>query len=104
LGASGLYTGSGVTGVLGGNSATGANADNVVIFNPANGSPTTYYFRTNINATTTVACPIGQCGWRSTGSTSADQSGVGLPLAGGFFILRRPLTNFTWTVAQPFVQ
>jgi uncharacterized protein (TIGR02597 family) len=99
LGASGLFTGNSVTGLLGGNSP--GIADNVIIPNGTGGF-NNYYFRTNVPTVGTAFCPGGSCGWRDSGSAITDRSGIGFPLGGSFFVLRRPATNFNWIVGQPF--
>jgi hypothetical protein len=98
LGACGLYTGNPITGVKGGSSVSAA--DNILVPTGLGGF-TTYYFRTN-DPTLSAACPGGGCGWRDSTAPATDRSGVGFPLGGSYFLLRRPATNFNWTVGQPF--
>jgi len=83
----GLYTGNSNTGLVGGSSPTAA--DLVTIYNPATGSSTNYYFRTN-------AVPPA---W-FTGATPSDN--VTIPAGSAVLIqrkARRP--SFTWYIPQP---
>jgi hypothetical protein len=72
---------------------TSASADQLLIFNPATQSYTTYYFKTSGG---------GGTGWRSTASSSVDQSGTVLAVGQSFLVNRKAATNFVWTAAQPF--
>lgn len=92
LGASGLYTGSATTGLLGGASA--AVADNVLIFNAATNTYTTYYYKST--------GAVGGTGWRTSASNSVDVSTVALPSTSAILIQRRgaTATDFTWEIPQ----
>jgi uncharacterized protein (TIGR02597 family) len=92
LGNSGLYTGNSTTGLAGG---TGSTADQLLTFNPATQLYTTYYFKTS---------GVGGTGWRSTASTSFDQTNAALVVGQSFIVNRKAAgtTAFTWTAAQPF--
>jgi hypothetical protein len=87
LGTCGLFE----SGIGGGTSTT---ADQVQIYNSANGQYSTYYYKTS---------GVGGTGWRSTLSTSADASGTPIPFGLSIIIQRlggRPA--FQWVAPQPF--
>lgn len=85
LAASGLFTGSPSTGVVGSNTAT--NADTLAILNPATGLFTTYFYST-VNSR-----------WQNGGT---DASAVVIPEGAGVLITRKlGRVGFMWVVPQP---
>ena len=91
LGSSGLYTGNSQTGLAGGTATT---ADQVLLFDPATGAYSIYYFKTS---------GLGGTGWRSAASNRVDASNTILPTAGAMFIKRlENRASFLWTVPQPY--
>jgi hypothetical protein len=95
LGASGLYTGSIVTGLGGGSAST---ADQLQLWIPGSQAyGVTYYYKT-----TGV---VGGTGWRSTASLSADASTNTIPLGSSVAVVRQPnRPTFNWVAPQPFTQ
>lgn len=92
LGASGLYTGSAATGLLGGTAST---ADQLQIWVPSNQAYTiTYYFKTS---------GLGGTGWRSTANSSLDTATNTIPLGASAYVVRKPGNpTFNWVAPQPF--
>jgi uncharacterized protein (TIGR02597 family) len=81
----GLYTGDSTTGLAGGSSVTAA--DNVIIFDPATGNPTTYFYNTTASQ------------WR-TGLTPSNS--VTIPEGAAVRIVRKNgRAPFTWYIPQP---
>jgi len=94
LGSSGLYTGNNTTGLNGGTS--GSLADDVILWNPATQTTTTYYYKNGGLS--------GGTGWRSSTSASIDASTNQIPLGAVAQIQRKVKGQFNWTMTQPFVQ
>jgi hypothetical protein len=91
LGSSGLYTGNSHTGLAGGTATT---ADQVLLFDPATGAYSLYYFKTS---------GLGGTGWRSAANTRVDASNTVLPTTGTIFIKRlENRASFLWTMPQPY--
>jgi uncharacterized protein (TIGR02597 family) len=91
LGSSGLYTGNSQTGLAGGTATT---ADQVLLFDPATGAYSLYYFKTS---------GMGGTGWRSAANTRVDASNTVLPTTGAIFIKRlENRASFLWTMPQPY--
>jgi uncharacterized protein (TIGR02597 family) len=89
---SGLFTGSTATGLQGGTSAN--NSDQVQIWDPSAQNYTVYFFKTSSS--------LGGSGWRSSGNSTTDKSGVTYPLGGSATILRVNANGFNWVMPQPF--
>jgi uncharacterized protein (TIGR02597 family) len=92
LSVTGLYTGSDSTGLHGG--STSSSADNVLIWNPATQTPTTYWYKN--------AGAIGGTGWRAGAATSVDASTNQIPLTGVAKVLRRVSGDFEWTIPAQY--
>jgi hypothetical protein len=84
LGGSALYTGSSTTGLAGGTATT---ADLVLIYNATTKAYTTYYYKTS---------GLGGTGWRSTASTSVDESATLLPSNSAILVQRKAAGDFIW--------
>lgn len=87
LTSSGLYTGDTTTGVKPG--AQG-EADEILIYNPANRGYRTYYYRLG---------GLGGSGWRSADDGSA-ASAVTIPTGSAIVLKRRGSTGFNWIAPQ----
>jgi uncharacterized protein (TIGR02597 family) len=86
LSSCGIYTGSGTSGVAGGNIT---NADQVLVWNGS--SYDTYYYQTS---------GIGGTGWRKVGDLSSDAGGAGIPPASSVIVRRNNSGSFTWVMPQ----
>jgi hypothetical protein len=87
LATSGLYTGSAVTGLLGGSASSG---DTVLIYNAATKAYTTYYYKTSGG---------GGIGWRTPASASLDVGSTVLPSTSAILIQRKSSgVDFTWQI------
>jgi uncharacterized protein (TIGR02597 family) len=88
LGSSGLYTGSGATGVTPGTSST---ADTVQTYNSATSTYETYFYSSG---------GLPGVGWRKVGGAGADQSNVPLPVGTSVIVNRKAVAGFNWIAPQ----
>jgi len=72
---------------------TSTTADLIQVLNPATGIYTTYYYKNS---------GVGGTGWRSTNSTSVDESNAALPFGTSFIVQRKVNSSFRWIMPQPF--
>jgi len=87
LGASGLYTGNVATGLKGG--ASESTADNLLIFDAAANSYTTFFYQDSGK---------GTLGWKSSDSGILDPANYALPSTGALLIQRKAGSSFNWTI------
>ena len=74
---------------------TSTSADHLLLYNHATGAYKTYYFKTS---------GVGGTGWRSTDSTTIDETNTPLPFGQSFIVKRNGgRAPFDWTAPQPFV-
>ncbi len=85
LATSGIYTGNSSTGLLGGTLTT---ADQLLLWNGIGYN--TYYYKTS---------GLGGTGWRSTASTSVDESAASIPVGSAVLVVRKNAA-FNWVIPQ----
>lgn len=86
-GNSGLYTGDNATGMKGG--ADSVEADNLLIFDAATNSYTTFWYKDSGK---------GAIGWQSSDGSIADPANELLPATGALLIQRKEADSFNWVV------
>jgi len=86
LSSCGIYTGSGTSGLAGGNIT---NADQVLVWNGS--SYDTYYYQTS---------GIGGSGWRKVGDLSSDAGSAVIRAASSVIVRRTNPASFTWAMPQ----